>query len=271
MIAFAFLAQANYSRVLLLYALAPGAIFPFLLRLLVVRLLPQPVARREEEEISKVAQELIRLSQASSQELDLIEGLGRRKKSARPYLFFKRLLDIGLAFMGLLIVILLYPLIAFFIKRDSSGPVLIAQERVGQNGRPFLFYKFRTMIHDTPLYAPAPKGGEDSRVTSAGRFLRKYSLDELPQLWNVLRGEMSIVGPRPEMPFIAAAHNAWQRQRLSVKPGITGLWQILGRKDLPLSDNLEYDFYYINHRSFLFDLVVIMKTVPAIILGKGAY
>ena len=127
------------------------------------------------------------------------------------------------------------------------------------------------MLADTPLYAPAPQGGEDRRITSAGRFLRKYSLDELPQLWNVLKGEMSIVGPRPEMPFLVARHNEWQRKRLSVKPGITGLWQILGRKDLPLFENLEYDFYYINHRSFLFDLVIILKTIPVIVLGRGAY
>ena len=112
---------------------------------------------------------------------------------------------------------------------------------------------------------------KDPRVTPIGAILRKTSLDELPQLWNVIRGEMSMVGPRPEMPFIVEHYEAWQRQRLTVKPGITGLWQILGRKDLPLHANLEYDFYYIQNQSLLFDLTILLKTIPVVIFGKGAY
>ncbi|MBS3902895.1 MAG: sugar transferase, partial [Anaplasmataceae bacterium] len=159
----------------------------------------------------------------------------------------------------------------FLVKRDSVGSIFIRQERVGKDGKVFFIYKLRTMYSDVDLYAPSPSGEGDSRITRVGSFLRRYSLDELPQLWNVLKGEMSIVGPRPEMPFLVQRYNDWQRKRLLVKPGITGLWQVFGRKDIPLTDNLEYDFYYIAHQSFLLDLVIILKTIPTIILNKGAY
>jgi len=270
-IGFAFVAQADYSRVLLLYSLVPGVIFPFVLRLFIVWLLPQKVEHSDDEEISRKAYKLIDLNKLSLDELDQLEGLSSERTDSLAYVILKRLLDVGVSLVGLALLALLFPLIAIFIKRDSSGPILISQERVGLNNRRFIFYKFRTMKKDTPLYAVAPRNGNDDRVTKSGRLLRKYSLDELPQLWNVLRGDMSIVGPRPEMPFLIAQYNDWQKKRLTVKPGITGLWQILGRKDLPLSDNLEYDFYYINHRSFLLDIVIILKTVPVIILGRGAY
>ena len=102
-------------------------------------------------------------------------------------------------------------------------------------------------------------------------MVRRTSLDELPQLLNVLRGEMSLVGPRPEMPFIVSQYNDWQRIRLSIKPGLTGLWQILGRKDLYLHENLEYDFFYIKNQSLLLDLIILLKTIPAVLKGKGAY
>ncbi len=271
MIGFAFLAQANYSRVLLLYALIPGFIFPFLIRLIVVRVFPQTKVFSEEEEIAKRARELIEFHQISTRELDVLEGLKEERTDSYFYLFAKRSLDIALSVFGLLFCIPFIPFVALWIKRDSRGPILITQERVGRGGEIFLLYKLRTMIFDTPLYAAAPRERSDERITSAGRFLRSYSLDELPQLWNVLKGEMSLVGPRPEMPFLVARHNDWQKRRLLVKPGITGLWQVLGRKDLPLSENLEYDFYYINHRSFLLDVVILLRTVPAIVLKRGAY
>ncbi|MGQ9733011.1 MAG: sugar transferase, partial [Candidatus Zipacnadales bacterium] len=120
-------------------------------------------------------------------------------------------------------------------------------------------------------YEEAPSTEEDARITSVGRWLRRSSLDELPQLWNVLRGEMSLVGPRPEMPFIVEQYEPWQRRRLDVKPGLTGLWQILGRKDLPLRDNIEYDFYYIRNRSLTLDLVILLKTIGVVLRGRGAY
>jgi exopolysaccharide biosynthesis polyprenyl glycosylphosphotransferase len=183
----------------------------------------------------------------------------------------KRALDIVVA-GGLLI--LFAPLmvgIAIAIRLDSRGPALFKQVRVGRHGKLFEMYKFRTMHVDADPYAPAPTDPEDPRITRIGRWLRRYSLDEFPQLINVLKGEMSMVGPRPEMPFLVEQYEEWQRRRLDVKPGVTGLWQIVGRKNLPLSLNLEYDFYYIKNQSLFFDLVILLKTIPAVIFGKGAF
>jgi lipopolysaccharide/colanic/teichoic acid biosynthesis glycosyltransferase len=117
----------------------------------------------------------------------------------------------------------------------------------------------------------APQAGDDPRITPVGRWLRRSSLDELPQLWNVLRGEMSLVGPRPEMPFIVAGYDEWQRRRLTVKPGLTGLWQILGRKDLPMHANLQYDFYYIRNRGVALDLSILLRTIGAVLSRRGAF
>jgi lipopolysaccharide/colanic/teichoic acid biosynthesis glycosyltransferase len=127
------------------------------------------------------------------------------------------------------------------------------------------------MTQETPAYAVAPTEAADPRITLIGRFLRKTSLDELPQLFNVMRGEMSMVGPRPEMPFIVEQYEEWQRRRLDVKPGITGLWQIVGRKNLPLALNMEYDFFYIKNQSLLLDVVILLRTIPAVIFGRGAF
>jgi lipopolysaccharide/colanic/teichoic acid biosynthesis glycosyltransferase len=149
--------------------------------------------------------------------------------------------------------------------------VFFAQQRVGRGGRPFTLYKLRTMRADAEPYAVAPRAGDDPRVTRYGRWLRRTSIDELPQLWNVLRGDMSLVGPRPEMPFIAERYDDWQRRRLSVSPGITGLWQILGRKDLPMHENLQYDFYYIRNRSLGMDLSLLLRTVWTVLSRRGAY
>ena len=132
-------------------------------------------------------------------------------------------------------------------------------------------HKFRTMRDDSPAYATPPRSHDDPRITRVGRWLRKTSLDELPQLWNVMRGDMSLVGPRPEMPFVVESYEEWQKRRLSVKPGITGLWQILGRKDLPLHDNLQYDFYYIHNRGLLLDLYILLRTVLVVLSRKGAF
>jgi len=132
-------------------------------------------------------------------------------------------------------------------------------------------HKFRTMWHDVDRYAVAPVDGDDPRITPYGRWLRGTSIDELPQLWNVLKGDMSLVGPRPEMPFIAAGYDDWQRRRLSVKPGITGLWQILGRKDLPMHANLQYDFYYIRNRSLTLDASILLRTIGVVLSRRGAF
>jgi exopolysaccharide biosynthesis polyprenyl glycosylphosphotransferase len=197
-----------------------------------------------------------------------------RLGGARPgpaYAYAKRALDVAGAALGLVLVAPLWAWVAWRIRRDSPGPVLFRQERVGRGGERFQMVKFRTMRADAEPYAVAPRSGEDPRITPFGAFLRRTSIDEVPQLLNVLRGEMSLVGPRPEMPFIVEEYDAWQRRRLTVKPGITGLWQILGRKDLPMHDNLQYDFYYIRNRSLWMDAWLLLRTVGAVLSRRGAY
>lgn len=183
----------------------------------------------------------------------------------------KRLMDIVVAAILLILFAIPMVIIALLIRLDSHGPALFRQERIGLRGRRFLMYKFRTMKTSTQPYAIAPSDASDDRVTRLGYWLRKFSLDEFPQLINVLLGNMSMVGPRPEMPFLVEQYSAWERRRLDVKPGVTGLWQIVGRKNLPLSRNMEYDFYYIKNQSLMFDLIILIKTIPAVIFGKGAF
>ncbi len=195
----------------------------------------------------------------------------KEEKENQIYDFFKRIMDITIA--GILVVLLIpfWIIIPILIKLDSKGSVFFVHERIGLNGKPFKIYKFRTMYSSTNPYEYSPEKPDDHRITRIGKFLRQTSLDEIPNLFNVLKGDMSIVGPRPEMPFIVAKYEEWQKKRLTVKPGITGLWQILGRKDIPLQENLEYDFYYIKNRSLLLDIIIILKTIPAILSRKGAY
>ncbi len=151
-------------------------------------------------------------------------------------------------------------LFTILIKLDSKGPAFFRQERVGQHGRLFQMYKFRTMYADAPQYEYSPSVSSDPRITRFGRFLRRTSLDELPQLLNVLQGNMSLVGPRPEMPFIVKQYTARHRQRLEVKPGLTGLWQLSGDRAFRIHENLEYDLYYIQHRNFFMDLAILLHT-----------
>ena len=184
----------------------------------------------------------------------------------------KRVLDIIIASLLFIFVFIpTYPIIWLLIKLDSKGSIIFKHKRVGKDGKIFTLYKYRTMQKEVNPFQVAPFDQNDPRITKFGRFLRKTSLDELPQLINVLKGEMSMVGPRPEMPFIVEGYDEWQKRRLDVKPGITGLWQVVGRKNLPLHMNLEYDFYYIKNQSLLLDLSIIIRTIPAVILGKGAF
>ncbi len=184
----------------------------------------------------------------------------------------KRALDVACAVVGVVVWLLFFHWwIAIAIKRDSPGPVLFSQDRVGRNGRVFRLYKYRTMYADAGPYERAPLDETDPRVTRFGAWLRRTSLDELPQLLNVLRGDMSMVGPRPEMPFVVEQYEPWQRRRLDVKPGLTGLWQVIGRKNLPLHLNIQYDFYYIKNRSFLLDVEILFRTIPAVLKGRGAF
>ena len=154
------------------------------------------------------------------------------------------------------------------VKLDSRGPIIFRQKRVTRGRREFNMYKFRTMFATVPKYQQSPPGGDDIRVTRVGRLLRKLGLDETAQLINVVKGQMSLVGPRPEMAREAAEYEPWQNLRLSVKPGITGLWQIAGRSDLPIRESLEFDFYYIANQSLPLDLRIFLKTIP-ILFGKG--
>jgi len=207
--------------------------------------------------------------------IDLIDDLPLvrlgRERVPGYYEPLKRVFDFVGAGFGLVVTAPLILWCALRNRQTSPGPALITQERVGRNGKVFQMYKFRTMWHDVDRYAVAPTDSSDPRITDYGRWLRGTSIDELPQLINVLKGEMSLVGPRPEMPFIVANYDDWQRRRLSVKPGITGLWQILGRKDLPMHENLQYDFYFIRNRSLTLDASILLRTIGVVLSRRGAF
>jgi lipopolysaccharide/colanic/teichoic acid biosynthesis glycosyltransferase len=178
----------------------------------------------------------------------------------------KRLFDFSLSLIGVIIFLPLFLIIIIFIKLDSKGQVIFKQERIGANGKKFIIFKFRSMRVEAEKYMEKP---EESfvQITRTGKFLRHRGLDELPQIFNVLKGEMSLVGPRPELPFIAEGYSAFQKQRLSIKPGITGLWQISGKTGEPIHHNLEYDLAYLEHVSFALDIKILFKTL--IFLLKG--
>ena len=183
------------------------------------------------------------------------------------YLLSKRLLDIIIVIICMFLTLPFWLLIGVIIKIDSPGPVLFKQKRIGQNGKSFLIFKFRSMFLDTPEYAHCPTTDTDPRITKVGRWLRKTSIDELPQLINIIKGEMSMVGPRPEMPFIVDNYNLIEKKRLLVKPGLTGLWQVSPYRDSEINHNLEYDFYYIQNQGFVLDFVILIMTVFFAIRG----
>lgn len=182
----------------------------------------------------------------------------------------KRLFDILVSLAGLIVLSPLFALVALWIKLDSRGPVFFRQERVGRGGRPFTILKFRTMVVD------ADKSGfytaeNDPRVTRPGRFLRKTSLDELPQLVNILRGDMSIVGPRPTLAYQVEQYSPDQRRRLEVRPGVTGWAQIHGRNTLTWPERIEYDVWYVDHYSLWLDLRILLATFGVWLRGEGVY
>ena len=179
----------------------------------------------------------------------------------RPYSRVKRVMDVVGAGALLLLTAPIWIVSALLIRLGSEGPVLFKHQRIGLHGRPFDIMKFRTMHANTDPYAPSPEGDRDRRITPIGRVLRSTGLDELPQLLNVLKGEMSLVGPRPEMPFIVESYSSLERMRLEVKPGITGLWQLSPDRHQQIHENLEYDLYYINNFSPLLDALVLVETV----------
>lgn len=199
------------------------------------------------------------------------------------YPLTKRLVDILGAALGLLLLSPLLLIVAVIVRLESPGPVFFSQVRVGRRGRPFRCRKFRSMYVDAEARKDAlmaqneMQGGttfkmkRDPRITRVGRFIRKASIDELPQLWNVLVGEMSLVGPRPPVPAEVAGYTALDRKRLSVKPGITCIWQVTGRSDIPFEEQVNLDLRYINERSLLLDVKLLLMTVPAVLFARGAY
>jgi exopolysaccharide biosynthesis polyprenyl glycosylphosphotransferase len=197
-------------------------------------------------------------------------------------LMAKRALDVCVAGLVLLLALPAVGAIAFLIKITSGGSVLFRQTRCGLNGRFFTLYKFRTMVADAEerrsallhlnvMNGPVFKLRSDPRVTLFGRFLRKFSLDELPQLWNVLRGDMSLVGPRPPIPEEVARYQRWQRRRLAMKPGLTCLWQISGRNEIDFDRWMQLDLEYIDSWTPLLDLKILLKTIPVVLSGRGAF
>lgn len=192
----------------------------------------------------------------------------RTESGSRLYEICKRGVDVSFATVALLVSLPVLALAAVLLKLTAPGPVMFTQTRCGLRGKPFTIYKLRTMRTDAPRYAPHPNSADDDRVTPIGRWLRRSSIDELPQLWNVLRGDMSLVGPRPEMPGLVEEYNDIQRQRLAVKPGLTGMWQISADRAFRIHDNIHYDLYYIENRSVALDLAVLVVT-PFVLLAKN--
>lgn len=184
--------------------------------------------------------------------------------------FLMRLLDIVGAVMILIVSLPLMIVSTLLIKITSSGPILYQQERVGQGGRVFTLYKFRTMINDAEKHVgPVLATQDDDRVTPVGRILRRMRIDELPQIYNVLRGDMSLVGPRPERPFFVVRHQALQGTRLAVKPGLTGLAQVRSYYDLKPAHKVKYDYLYIQNRSLLLNISILLQTIPVLFGKKG--
>jgi exopolysaccharide biosynthesis polyprenyl glycosylphosphotransferase len=206
----------------------------------------------------------------------------------------KRLMDVAIAGFLLVVTSPLFLLMALLIKRSGPGPVFFVQERLGRDGQPFLFYKFRTMEHNSDDaihrqfaamfingdeegcrrrngYRKIFKMSQDPRVTRIGSWLRRTSLDELPQIFNVLRGDMSLVGPRPPIVYELEHYQPWHMERLKVTPGLTGLWQVSGRSSVPFEEMVRLDVHYINHWSLWMDLRILLKTVPVVLQGTGGY
>ena len=203
--------------------------------------------------------------------------------SARSYRVVKRWIDVVLAASAIAALLPVLVLIGLAVRIEDGGPALFVQDRVGRGGKRFRIYKFRSMMRDAERAYEELRGRSDDgndvrfkmrrdpRLTWVGRFLRRFSLDELPQLWNVLRGEMSMVGPRPPLPCEVVRYDARAKQRLRVKPGLTCTWQVSGRADSPVEPQVDLDLDYIRSHSTALDIWLIARTLPAIVSGRGAY
>ena len=195
----------------------------------------------------------------------------------------KRVLDFALSLVAIILLSPLFLLTGVAIFLENPGPVIYSQQRVGKDGKPFYFYKFRSMVvgaeklKDQLLPENESEGGvifkmkHDPRITHVGHFIRRFSIDELPQFINVLKGEMSLVGPRPPLPKEVNQYTLEDRKRLHIKPGITCIWQVEGRSDIPFNKQVELDKQYIYSQSLWEDIKILLKTIPAVITGKGAY
>ena len=202
-------------------------------------------------------------------------------KKSRGYFFFKRLFDIVFSFLSLIILLPVFIILSIVTIIGSGFPVFYVSERIGKNGKPFKMIKFRTMVKDADQLlgqvqslnetdGPTFKAENDPRLTKVGKFLRKTSLDELPQLINILLGQMSFVGPRPPLRNEVEEYDDFAKLRLTATPGLTCIWQCSGRNNIPFERWMEMDVEYLQKRSLLFDFYLILKTIPAVILQKGA-
>lgn len=264
-----FFLKTDYSRIIVVSYIVVSFIVLYLTRFLIAWTTRS--SEGPDSEVTNAARDIVTMIQVTPDPLTFLENIRMTQSSNVVHRCIKRTFDIVSSGIALILLSPLFPYLVWRIHRDSPGPAFFTQERVGKNGKTFLLYKFRTMYTDTPKYANSPRVDVDPRITSVGRVLRHYSLDELPQLFNILKGDMSVVGPRPEMPFIVEKYAPWQKARLRTEQGLTGLWQVLGRKDLPLDENLEYDIYYVFNQSFFLDCAIILKTLPHLVLPKGAY
>lgn len=195
---------------------------------------------------------------------------------------FKRAFDVSLSLFALIFAVPIMLISAIMVYLEDGSPVIFRQKRVGKNGELFEIFKIRTMVKNAEQWQMQAgkrasdgnllhKMKDDPRVTRVGRILRRFSLDELPQLFNVLAGSMSLVGPRPELPYLAEKYEPWQRQRFDVLPGITGWWQVNSRSDKPMQLHIEDDLYYIQNYSIWLDLRILVRTIWVVLSGKGAY
>lgn len=228
-----------------------------------------------------------RIPKIPSQRTSQLKAAWKRVKwrvQVRSVHILKRTIDICVVLPALILLAPLFAVVALCIRLYDGGPVLYWQKRVGQRGREFAFPKFRSMCMDSDalrakIAAQNQHGSEgvtfkmkrDPRITPIGRVIRRFSIDELPQLWCVLTGEMTLVGPRPPMPNEVAKYSLRDRERLSVVPGLTCFWQVNGRSEIPFDQQVEMDLDYIHQRSIWTDIKVLLKTIPAVVFGRGAY
>jgi lipopolysaccharide/colanic/teichoic acid biosynthesis glycosyltransferase len=187
------------------------------------------------------------------------------------YTVSKRAFDIFLCIPAIILILPVFCVLAFLLRLGSKGPTIFKQERAGKGGKPFIFYKFRTMKLDSEPFGPSPKSGDDPRLTKIGRFLREYSLDELPQLFNIVKGDMSLVGPRPLYLSQICEWNEREKMRLLVRPGLTGLAQISGRGGLKREEKLELDARYVETACFGLDIRILLATVGRMLGRKSIY